>query len=577
MTISAAEQYLYELINRARLDPLGEAARYGIDLNDGLAAGTLDGSAKQVLAPNALLSLSSEGHSQWLLEAGVFSHSGQNASSPHDRMAAAGYVFAPTYSYGENLAYYASSRSIGEVAAINLEHQNLFLSAGHRSNILAGSFKELGVGLVEGAYTIQGSGVTYSHTFMLTENFAMSGGGLFVTGVVYSDLDHDSFYTPGEGVMGFGFAAGGAQTSSAEAGGYALRLADGLGRGDLVEVVVQGANAELRLSLDLAGQNAKLDVVDGDAVRVSVSAVLSEGISKASLLGVANLDLTGSEVSETLIGNSGDNALLGNGGDDSVDGGDGNDFIGGGLGNDTLLGGSGADTIYAGLGNDFVGGGAGNDLIWGSAGANTIYAGLGNDTVQGGSGSDTIYGSAGRNQLFGNDGNDAIYTSALGDLAAGGAGNDSIFGAAGADTIYAGLGNDFIGGGAGNDQIYAGGGENRIYAGLGDDTIVAGSGKDEMTGGPGADVFVFNAAGDIGVGAGRDVITDFTAGSDRIDLQALHTSFAGGAGLAGDGEASFYYFAGGGLLIGDQNGDGVADWVLELTGAPAVTAEDFLF
>jgi Ca2+-binding RTX toxin-like protein len=98
-----------------------------------------------------------------------------------------------------------------------------------------------------------------------------------------------------------------------------------------------------------------------------------------------------------------------------------------------------------------------------------------------------------------------------------------------------------------------------------------------MTGGPGADVFVFNAAGDIGVGAGRDVITDFTPGSDRIDLQALHTSFAGSAGLAGDGAASFYYFAGGGLLIGDQNGDGVADWVLELTGAPAVTAHDFLF
>ena len=31
MTLSNGEQYLLELINRTRLDPLGEAARYGID------------------------------------------------------------------------------------------------------------------------------------------------------------------------------------------------------------------------------------------------------------------------------------------------------------------------------------------------------------------------------------------------------------------------------------------------------------------------------------------------------------------------------------------------------------------
>lgn len=37
MTISAAEQLLIELINRARLDPLAEAQRLGIDLNAGLA------------------------------------------------------------------------------------------------------------------------------------------------------------------------------------------------------------------------------------------------------------------------------------------------------------------------------------------------------------------------------------------------------------------------------------------------------------------------------------------------------------------------------------------------------------
>ncbi len=34
---SQAEQYLLELINRARLDPQAEADRFGIDLNENLA------------------------------------------------------------------------------------------------------------------------------------------------------------------------------------------------------------------------------------------------------------------------------------------------------------------------------------------------------------------------------------------------------------------------------------------------------------------------------------------------------------------------------------------------------------
>ncbi|MFN7051655.1 MAG: M10 family metallopeptidase C-terminal domain-containing protein, partial [Gemmobacter sp.] len=117
---------------------------------------------------------------------------------------------------------------------------------------------------------------------------------------------------------------------------------------------------------------------------------------------------------------------------------------------------------------------------------------------------------------------------------------------------------------------------NSIWGGLGNDTIVAGTGRDVMTGGPGADVFVFNSAAHIGIGAGRDVITDFQSGVDDIDLRALNTTFTGTAGLLGAGQASFFYFAAGGLLIGDQTGNGAADWVLELTGAPTLTAGDFL-
>lgn len=46
MTMTAADQLLFEYINRARLESVGEAALIGIDLNEGLTPGTLDGSAR---------------------------------------------------------------------------------------------------------------------------------------------------------------------------------------------------------------------------------------------------------------------------------------------------------------------------------------------------------------------------------------------------------------------------------------------------------------------------------------------------------------------------------------------------
>ena len=53
--ISAQKQLMLELINRARLDPLGEAALYGIDLNQGLTAGTIPSAPKEPLAFNTYL------------------------------------------------------------------------------------------------------------------------------------------------------------------------------------------------------------------------------------------------------------------------------------------------------------------------------------------------------------------------------------------------------------------------------------------------------------------------------------------------------------------------------------------
>jgi hypothetical protein len=51
INLTPEEQLMLELINRARANPVAEASRDGIDLNEGLAPGTISAAAKQPLAP----------------------------------------------------------------------------------------------------------------------------------------------------------------------------------------------------------------------------------------------------------------------------------------------------------------------------------------------------------------------------------------------------------------------------------------------------------------------------------------------------------------------------------------------
>src|ERR1044071_5072542 len=91
------EQYLVELVNRGRADPSAEAARYGIALNEGLAAGTISTAAKQPLAINPYLTDGARTHSQWMIDTDTFSHTGSGGSDPGDRMTAAGYSFTGSW------------------------------------------------------------------------------------------------------------------------------------------------------------------------------------------------------------------------------------------------------------------------------------------------------------------------------------------------------------------------------------------------------------------------------------------------------------------------------------------------
>ena len=184
-------------------------------------------------------------------------------------------------------------------------------------------------------------------------------------------------------------------------------------------------------------------------------------------------------------------------------------------------------------------------------------AGLINSVVLLGSGADTYRGSLGRVEGYVVAGQD----------------NDSVIGGAFEDDFRGGTGDDLIEGRDGDDSLAGSGGADTLKGGSGDDEIAGGTEQDLMTGGAGGDVFVFTSALDISSGALRDRITDFGTGADKIDLSAFMAgaSFIGGSSFSGTAP-EIRHNAANGLLIGDVNGDGVADWTLVLGGASVFTA-----
>ncbi len=256
-TPTAQEQYMLELVNRARANPNAEAQRQGIDLNQGLANGTLDGSAKQALVFNFDLIDSSRSHSQWMLDQDQFSHTGAGGSSAGDRMRQANYDFTGNWTWGENIAYQGSTGNINPTTTIAAEHNSLFKSSGHRTNILSDNFREIGIGAIEGEYNGY-------NALMTTQNFARSGNDVFLTGVAFDDaVTDDDFYTVGEGLGGITVTATNTTTNQTfttqtySSGGYQLALDAGTyevdfsgnNLGDVAEQTITIGNRNVKIDL----------------------------------------------------------------------------------------------------------------------------------------------------------------------------------------------------------------------------------------------------------------------------------------------------------------------------------------
>lgn len=254
---TAHEQYLLELINRARLNPLGEANLFGIGLNDGLNANTISDSVKQPLAFNLLLIDSARSHSQWMLDTDIFSHTGEGGSSSGDRMRDAGYQFTGSWVGGENIAYVGTTGTLNVNNAVGQVHKNLFKSSGHRKNILNSNYREIGLATLTGDFDGYNS-------LMVTEDFAKSGSNIFLTGVAFDDsVQDDDFYTVGEGLAGIEVTAvrqsdnNSFTTTTMASGGYQIALDAGT-----YEVSFSDNNQMVGSphQVNIAGENIKLDL-----------------------------------------------------------------------------------------------------------------------------------------------------------------------------------------------------------------------------------------------------------------------------------------------------------------------------
>ncbi len=166
---------------------------------------------------------------------------------------------------------------------------------------------------------------------------------------------------------------------------------------------------------------------------------------------------------------------------------------------------------------------------------------------------------------------------------------ENAFGGDFADQLRGDSGSNHLRGRGSSDRLYGRAGDDTLNGGTGADALFGNSGVDIMTGGPDlrTDRFIFFNMSETGVGEGnRDIITDFQTGLDRIEIRRFDadTTQGGRQGFKFIADAAFSNTAGelrfeqtGGNTIvqGDVNGDGLADFEIELTGTIALVEGDF--
>lgn len=309
-------------------------------------------------------------------------------------------------------------------------------------------------------------------------------------------------------------------------------------------------------------------------ISTAASFRLNSNVEHITLAGTGDINATGNDLANTMIGNSGHNLLVGHGGDDRISGGAGNDRLSGGAGNDQLSGGAGADWMEGGDGADIYDGtAASNDSrdhdtasFVTETGSGVKYNGtridiaLENATVMVAGTAVDAKGNLDKiidiEEIHGSAMDDVIHTgSAIGEnrWVAGMAGDDILVGGAGIDTMrydlegtnmgiaadlaegevvdsfgdrdtISGMENligtqraDVINGDGASNRLEGMAGADTINGRSGDDVIVGGAGADTLSGSDGFDTLDYSAeTGSSGIDLRNGSAKDSHGDTDNI-------------------------------------------------------------
>jgi cysteinyl-tRNA synthetase, unknown class len=195
---------------------------------------------------------------------------------------------------------------------------------------------------------------------------------------------------------------------------------------------------------------------------------------------------------------------------------------------------------------------------------------------------DLLAGTSLIDRLFGADGDDTIKGLAGDDYLVGGQGADRIEAGDDWDMVYGEWSNDSINGGDGNDMLWGNDDNDTLSGDAGDDRLCGDRGNDVLTGGAGKDIFVYENFDPRTLG--RDTITDFEAGIDKIELRAnIFTELASknwrfavvdSNQAARSSKAQIIYNKTNGNLFYNDAGDAPAVNFANLSSKPVLAAAD---
>jgi uncharacterized protein YkwD len=333
------QQYMLELINRARANGAAEAARLQGSGSPPFSGGLQEGpptigneawtinNTNQPLSWNTQLFNCAQGHATNLNNNDQFFLGGSphtfGGMTPQQRIAASGYpdgfqtqYTGPTTQSGfvpgpENIATLenvggGSFTGANLIAGVLKAHNDLFTDTsvagrGHRSSTMLAFWREIGIGISAG--TDNGQGNTWNSLYIVQNFGTQTSNTPFITGVVYQDTNGNGFYDPGEGIAGVRVDVAGSNffAISSSSGGYSVPVP---ANGSYNVTFSGGGQATTQRTVSVTNSlNAKADYVAGaivgSAQLANISTRLLVGTGDDALIG--GFIVTGTQDKKVLI------------------------------------------------------------------------------------------------------------------------------------------------------------------------------------------------------------------------------------------------------------------------------------